>query len=59
MHKVMAPLQNVQIIKVAVKGSDFKLATHLLYDAQLGRCNVAIIVPNDSDLLGPVHDRAQ
>ena len=48
------PLQYVQVIKTEEKGSDVNLATHLLHDAHLGRFDVAVIVSNDSDLLGPV-----
>ena len=48
------PMQYVQVIKTEEKGSDVNLATHLLHDAHLGRFDVAVIVSNDSDLLGPV-----
>ena len=30
------------------------LATHLLHDAHLNRFDIAVVVSNDSDLLGPI-----
>lgn len=36
------------------KGSDVSLATHLLLDAFDERCNVALLLTNDSDLVEPV-----
>ena len=57
MPKVVAPGQPpemVQVIKTEEKGSDVNLATHLLNDAHLGRFDIAVVITNDSDLLGPI-----
>jgi NYN domain len=48
------PQKYVRVIKTEEKGSDVNLATHLLHDAHMGKFEVAVIVTNDSDLLGPV-----
>ena len=48
------PQQYVRVIKTEEKGSDVNLATHLLHDAHMDRFDVAVIITNDSDLLGPV-----
>lgn len=61
-HKVMMPLavppgsppQYVKVVKTEEKGSDVNLATHLLHDAHMGRFDIAVVVSNDSDLLGPI-----
>lgn len=61
-HKVMMPLavppgqpqQYVRVIKTEEKGSDVNLATHLLHDAHIGKFDIAVIVSNDSDLIGPI-----
>ncbi len=61
-HEVMMPLvvppgqpqQYVKVIKTEEKGSDVNLATHLLHDAHLNRFDIAVVVSNDSDLLGPI-----
>ena len=61
-HEVMMALvvppgasqQFVKVIKTEEKGSDVNLATQLLNDAHLNRFDVAVIVSNDSDLLGPI-----
>ena len=42
--------QYVQIFKTEEKGSDVKLAVHLLHDAWLNNYECAIVVSNDSDL---------
>jgi len=44
----------VDVIRTTEKGSDVNLATHLLYDAFRGDCDVAVIISNDSDLREPV-----
>ena len=56
-HNVMMPLANprkqqrtIEVIKTEEKGSDVKLATHLLNDAWLDVYDSAIIVTNDSDI---------
>jgi hypothetical protein len=48
------PQQFVKVIKTEEKGSDVNLATQLLHDAHLNRFDVAVVVSNDSDLLGPI-----
>ena len=48
------PQEFVKVIKTEEKGSDVNLATHLLHDAHMDRFDVAIIVSNDSDFLGPI-----
>lgn len=46
--------QFVKVIKTEEKGSDVNLATHLLHDAHMNRFDVAVVISNDSDLLGPI-----
>ncbi len=61
-HEVMMPLvvapghpqQFVKVVKTEEKGSDVNLATQLLHDAHMNRFDVAVVVSNDSDLLGPI-----
>ena len=61
-HKVWMPMvvapgqppQNVQVIKTEEKGSDVNLATHLLHDAHMGRYDIAVVLSNDSDLVGTI-----
>ncbi len=40
----------VKVFKTEEKGSDVNLATHLLLDAFKNRCEIAVVVSNDSDL---------
>ena len=47
-------LRYAKVIKTEEKGSDVNLATHLLHDAHLDRFDTAVVVSNDSDLLGPI-----
>lgn len=44
----------VSVIKTEEKGSDVKLATHLLYDGFKGNFQPAVLITNDSDLLEPI-----
>jgi len=44
----------VQVIRTDEKGSDVNLASHLLHDGHLQRCEMAAVVSGDSDLLAPV-----
>lgn len=61
-HKVRMPLAHpvpggprfADVIKTEEKGSDVNLATHLISDAYEDRYDVAALITNDSDLLGPV-----
>jgi len=61
-HEVSMPLvvapgeqqRYAKVIKTEEKGSDVNLATHLLHDAHMNRFDVAVVVSNDSDLLGPI-----
>jgi hypothetical protein len=43
-----------EVIKTEEKGSDVNLATQLISDAYEDRFQVAALITNDSDLLGPV-----
>jgi uncharacterized LabA/DUF88 family protein len=61
-HAVNMPLVNpppgsprmVRVIKTEEKGSDVNLATHLVSDAYENSFDAAVLITNDSDLLGPV-----
>jgi hypothetical protein len=61
-HRVKMPLafpptygpRFAEVIKTEEKGSDVNLATHLISDAYEYRFEVAALITNDSDLLGPV-----
>lgn len=44
----------VQVLKSEEKGSDVNLASRLLIDCYLSKCDVAVIISNDSDLLFPI-----
>ncbi len=44
----------VEVLVTEEKRSDVNLATHLLRDAHLGRCEVAVVVSNDADLRLPI-----
>lgn len=62
-HEVFMPLADpptsgsrfVKVLKTEEKGSDVNLATHLISDAYEKRFDIAVLVSNDSDLLGPVN----
>jgi hypothetical protein len=47
-------LHTVEVVKTEEKGSDVNLATYLLLDAFRQRCEVAVVITNDSDLTGPI-----
>lgn len=61
-HEVRMPLvvakgeqqKFVKVVKTEEKGSDVNLATHLLHDAHMNRFDIAVVISNDSDLLGPI-----
>jgi len=61
-HPVRMPLVNppkrgpktAEVLKTEEKGSDVNLASHLLLDAFLNDCDVAVVVSNDSDLRVPI-----
>jgi hypothetical protein len=44
----------VRVWRTDEKGSDVNLATQLLIDGFTGACDCAVLVTNDSDLLGPI-----
>ncbi|MDQ6769775.1 MAG: NYN domain-containing protein [Gemmatimonadota bacterium] len=44
-----------QVLKTEEKGSDVNLATHLISDAYENAFDIAVLISNDSDLLGPVN----
>ena len=45
----------VEVLRTEEKGSDVNLASHLLLDAFMDDCDVAVVVSNDSDLRTPIH----
>ena len=61
-HEVSMPLAKplpggsrfVRVIKTEEKGSDVNLATQLIGDGYEDRYDTAVLITNDSDLLGPV-----
>jgi uncharacterized LabA/DUF88 family protein len=61
-HRVHLPLaspspgknKHAQVIRTEEKGSDVNLACQLLQDAYLNRCECAVVISGDSDLLMPV-----
>lgn len=61
-HAVRLPLVNpprrgprtAEVLKTEEKGSDVNLASHLLLDAFLNDCDVAVVISNDSDLRVPI-----
>ncbi len=61
-HEIYMPLANppgtgsrfVKVVKTEEKGSDVNLATHLISDAYENAFEIAVLISNDSDLLGPV-----
>ena len=58
-HEVMMPVAppasgTKKVIKTEEKGSDVNLATHLLVDGYSDDYEIAVIVSNDWDLLGPI-----
>ena len=46
--------KKVQVIKTEEKGSDVNIGSYLILDACRGRCEVAVVITNDSDLTEPV-----
>lgn len=48
------PSRKVRVFRTEEKGSDVNLATELLVDAFNDKFEAAVIVSNDSDLLGPI-----
>ena len=44
----------VRVVKTEEKGSDVNIASHVLRDAFRGKCDAAILVTNDSDLVEPI-----
>jgi len=61
-HVVSLPLADpvpgknpfAKVIKTEEKGSDVNIASHLLFDAFKGQCDVMAVVSNDSDLYTPM-----
>jgi uncharacterized LabA/DUF88 family protein len=53
-HPMVGQPRTVEVIKTEEKGSDVKLAIHLLHDAYQNRYECAVIVSGDSDLLAAV-----
>jgi uncharacterized LabA/DUF88 family protein len=48
------PPRMVRVIKTEEKGSDVNIGSYMVLDACRGRCDVAVVVTNDSDLREPV-----
>jgi hypothetical protein len=44
----------VKVRKTEEKGSDVNLAVHMLHDAHRNLYDIAVLISNDSDLLGPI-----
>ena len=44
----------VQVLKSEEKGSDVNLASRILIDCYTSRCDIAVVVSNDSDLVFPI-----
>ena len=61
-HEVRMPLAKcppgklkyVRVIKTEEKGSDVNIATHLLHDGYQGAYDAAVVISNDSDLVGAI-----
>ncbi len=49
------PGEFVRVLKTEEKGSDVNLACHLAADAFEKKCDAALLITNDSDLLEPIH----
>jgi hypothetical protein len=45
---------NVAVIKTEEKGTDVKIASHLLHDGHCGLYEMAVVISNDSDLAEPI-----
>ncbi|MEK7610314.1 MAG: NYN domain-containing protein [Patescibacteria group bacterium] len=45
---------NIKVVKTEEKGTDVKIAAHLLHDGHLGLYEMAVIISNDSDLAEPI-----
>jgi uncharacterized LabA/DUF88 family protein len=50
----VTPTQRVWVDKTEEKGSDVNIAAHMVRDACMKRCDVAVLISNDSDLAEPV-----
>ena len=48
------PPRMVRVIKTEEKGSDVNIGAYMMLDACQGRCDVAVLMTNDSDLQEPV-----
>lgn len=46
--------RTVEVWRTSEKGSDVNLATRMLIDAYRKRCEVVVLISNDSDLAGPL-----
>jgi uncharacterized LabA/DUF88 family protein len=44
----------VQVLKSEEKGSDVNLASRILIDSYTSKCDIAVIISNDSDLVFPI-----
>lgn len=48
------PSKRVQVIKQEEKGTDVNIASHMLVDAFHDKCDVLVLITNDSDLCFPI-----
>lgn len=48
------PLEKVKVIKQEEKGTDVNIASHMLIDAFHDKCDVLVLITNDSDLCFPI-----
>jgi uncharacterized LabA/DUF88 family protein len=44
----------VQVLKSEEKGSDVNLASRILIDSYTSKCDIAVVISNDSDLVFPI-----
>lgn len=51
---VSPPPNTIEVYKTEEKGSDVNIAAHLLMDAFRNRCDCAIVISGDSDLIAPI-----
>lgn len=45
---------SIQVLKTEEKGTDVKIASHLLHDGHNGAYDLAVVISNDSDLAEPI-----
>ncbi len=53
-HPPTGGQQTAIVVKSEEKGTDVNIATHLIFDAFDGDCDMAVVISNDSDLATPI-----